>query len=121
MGAPPINQHRIELLEQGLGDLYWAIAAQMFLAVNAATQEMQKTLFNQLTTSLEQTDQRLEARIARSREHQESFGEQEKFQAEMRSSLTSLKTADTIQGEGGGPVGATIWKRAYWFKWWRHE
>lgn len=94
MGAPPTNQHRIEMLEQGLGDLRTTMAEQILVSVQAATQEMQKSLITQLTNSLEQTSQRLEDRIARSREKQDVFmnllkGEQEKFQEEIRSTLTS--------------------------------
>lgn len=97
MGAPPSNQHRIEVLEKGLGDLRATMAEQISTAMNIATQEMRKTLIEQLTNSLEQTTQRLEDRIARTREKQEGFmnlmkGEQEKFQVEMRSSLSSLKS-----------------------------
>ncbi|KAL8118331.1 hypothetical protein AgCh_016023 [Apium graveolens] len=104
MGAPPTNQHRIELLEQGFTTLQSTMAEQITVAVNTAAQEMQKTLIEQLANSLEQTTQRLEDRIARSREMQDVFmnlmkGEQEKFQEEMRSSLTTLKSMETLQGE----------------------
>lgn len=104
MGAPPTNQHRIEMLEQGLGDLRTTMAEQILVSVQAATQEMQKSLITQLTNSLEQTSQRLEDRIARSREKQDVFmnllkGEQEKFQEEIRSTLTSNKPTETLQGE----------------------
>lgn len=104
MVAPPTNQHRIEMLEQGLKDLHTVMAEQISVAVNTATQEMQKTLIEQLTNSLEQTTQRLEERIARSREKQDRFlnqlkGEHDKFEQEMRSTLTSLKAGETLQRE----------------------
>ncbi|XP_074328452.1 uncharacterized protein LOC141666362 [Apium graveolens] len=104
MGAPPTNQHRIEMLEQGLGDLRTTMAEQIAVSVQAAAQEMQKSLITQLTNSLEQTSQRLEDRVARSREKQDVFmnllkGEQEKFQEEIRSTLTSFKPTETLQGE----------------------
>lgn len=69
---------------------------QISAAVNSATIEMQKNLIEQLSKSMEQTTQRLEERIARSKERQDALlnvlkAEQDKFQAEMRSSITSLK------------------------------
>lgn len=82
------------------------MAEQIATAVQAATQEMQKTLIDHLTNTLEQTSHRLEDRIARSRERQEGFmnilkGEQERFQEEIRSTMTSLKGTNSGQGHTG--------------------
>lgn len=104
MGAPTTNQYRIEMLEQGLGNLKSTMEEQISVAVNAATYEMQKTLIKQLTNSLEQTTQRLENRIDRSKKKQDGFmnlvkGEQEKFQDEIRSTLTSFKVAETVHSK----------------------
>lgn len=99
MGAPPTNQFRIEVLERGLGELKTTMAKQISVAVQAATHELQNTLIEHLTNSLEQTAQRLEERIARSREKQEGFmnlmkGEQQKFQEEIRSTVTGMRMSE---------------------------
>lgn len=104
MGAPPSNQYRIEVLEKGLGELRGTMAEQIAVSVKAAAQEMQQNLVEQLTSSFEKTVMRLEDQMARSKENQDGFmtgvrGEQEKFQEEVRSALTSLKLATENPGE----------------------
>ena len=89
MGAPPSNQYRIEQLEQGLVDLRAAMAEQVSVPVNSAARTMQSSLIDHLTLSIEQSMQRLEVRVARSKD------EQDKFQAEIRSSLSALKQSDS--------------------------
>lgn len=44
MGAPPSNQHRIELLEKGIGELRISLTDQINTAVKTASQELQKKL-----------------------------------------------------------------------------
>lgn len=105
MGVPPSNQQRIEMLERGLGDLRSTMVEQISAAVSGATLEMQQTLIEQLTKSMEQITQHLVERIARAKERQDTLlnvlkADQEKFQAEIRSSITSLKISETVQGEG---------------------
>lgn len=105
MGAPPSNQHRIEMLEKGLGDLRSTIVEQISVAVNGATLEMQQTLIEQHTKSVEQTTQLLKERLTRAKERQDTLlnvlkAEHDKFQAEVRSSMTSLKISETSQGRG---------------------
>ena len=94
MGAPPSNQFRIEQLEQGLVDLRAAMAEQVSVAVNSAARTMQSSLIDHLTLSIEQSMQRLEARAARSKD------EQDKFQAEIRSSLSALKASESVHTNG---------------------
>lgn len=94
MGAPPTNQFRIEQLEQGMVDLRAAMAAQVAEAITTASRSMQSSLIDHLTLTMDQTVQRLESRIAKSRE------EQEQFQAEIRSTISSLKTSGSTPGGG---------------------
>ncbi|WOG86525.1 hypothetical protein DCAR_0205736 [Daucus carota subsp. sativus] len=75
------------------------MAEQIAIAVTSATQELQRSLVDHLTLSIDQTSQRLEARIARSREQNEGMlnsikDEQIRFQEEMKSSLSSLRGMD---------------------------
>lgn len=43
LGAPPTNQHRIELLEQGLGKMRSNIVDQIAIAIKTAAQDMLKS------------------------------------------------------------------------------
>ncbi|KAL8098051.1 hypothetical protein AgCh_030983 [Apium graveolens] len=110
MGAPPTNQFRIEVLERGLGELRSTMLEQISVSVQEATHDLQKTLIEQLTKTLEQTGQRLEDRVARSMKKHEGFmnlmkGEQDKFQEEIRSTMTMMKLSDMTKANSGYKSG----------------
>lgn len=103
--APQPNTVRLDQLEEQLASINSTLTERISTAVDKAMSMMKKTLAEELAVSLEQTSykqqgeldnlgERLEGRITRSREHQEMLnsmkGEHEKFQSEMRSTLSEI-------------------------------
>ena len=86
-----------------MGELKSTMAEKVMMAVNTTTQNMQRTLIEQITSTLEQSTQKLEAKVTRSKERQYSAirvlrDKQDKFHEDIRSSLSSLKIIETVQG-----------------------
>lgn len=107
MAPQPENKQnqRIEQLEESVTDLRRTMTAEIAEAVNRAAIDMQQTLIAQITTTLDQVTQKLQIRIERGREVNETLiGEiqkkQDAFQAEMLSTVSSLKYP-TKSGVGG--------------------
>lgn len=104
MGAPPSNQHRIELLEKGVSELRTTLAEQIAIGVQAATQDLQTKLTDRLTKSLDLQAQLMEERMAKSREKYEGVmeawrGEQARFQEEMRLTMELVRQTQISQGK----------------------
>lgn len=95
---------RAEQVGVTMTDLQSSMTEEVTEAVNRAAAEMQQTLISQITTSLDQVTQKLQTRIDRVREYNETMisqvtRRQEEFQAEVRLTLSLLKTA-TIGATG---------------------
>ncbi|XP_074346704.1 uncharacterized protein LOC141685510 [Apium graveolens] len=124
MGPPTLNQ-RLEEIEGKVAGLESSISTMVSNAVEKAIEAMRHSLTkvlidgqNQATkklgTELEIAAGRLEGRISRSREYQESLintmrNEQIKFQAEVRSTLTEFQTFqapanDKLEGSVNQPA-----------------
>lgn len=93
---------RIDQVEEAVAGLRSSMMDEVAAAVNRAAHEMQQTLVAQITASLDQVTQKLQVRIDRARENNETLIEevrkmQEDFQFEIRSTITSLKQNSTQQ------------------------
>ena len=102
MGAPPSNQYRIEVLEKGLNEMRSTVVEQISAAVTGASLDLQQTLSDRLSKAMDLAIQRLDDKVTKSKELQDSLLnqlrlEQSKFQDEVRLTLAGLKT--------GGPEG----------------
>lgn len=84
---------------------------QISAAVSGATVEMQRNLADQIAKSMEIASQELEERVARAKDCQDALlnimkADQERFQTELRSSLSSLKVGERVNGEAEiGSIG----------------
>lgn len=91
---------RIELVEEAIADLRNSMREEVTTAVNRATAEVQQALITQITASLDQVTHKLQVRIDRVRENNETLisevtRRQGKFEAEMKSTLSTLQSAHT--------------------------
>ncbi|KAK1356693.1 hypothetical protein POM88_049949 [Heracleum sosnowskyi] len=98
MAPPPETRQtsRIEQVEEAVAALQRSMSEEVTAAVNRAAAEMQVALVAQITTSLDQVTQKLQVRIDRVRENNETLVEavnkrHDDLQSEVRSTVTSLK------------------------------
>lgn len=87
---------RIDQMEEAVADIRKTMSEEVANAVNKAAIELQQTLISQITSSLDQVTQKLQTRIDRVRETNETIladvhRQQDEFQAELRSTVLSLR------------------------------
>lgn len=95
---------RIEQIEEAVATLQRNMSDEVSAAVNKAAAEMQQALVAQITTSLDQVIHKLQVRIDRVRENNETLveavKERQDLQSELRSTMTALKLG-FVQPLGG--------------------
>ena len=98
--APPTQTQRLEQIEESVADLRRSMIDQVAEVVNRAATDMQQTLVSQITSTLDQVTQKLQIRIDRARESNETLisdiqQKQDAFHSEVRSTVSALKTLAT--------------------------
>lgn len=104
---PAQPTQRLEQIEEAVAGIRSSMMDEVAEAVNRAATKMQQTLISQITTSLDQVTQKLQVRMDRVRENNETLiaavmKRQEDFQSEMRAMLSTLRMINNNQqGEFG--------------------
>lgn len=99
---------RIDLVEEAVVEVRKSMSDEISYSVNRIASEMQQALVAQITSSIDKVTLKLQARIDRVQENNETLisevtRREEEFQSKMRCTITALKQTSTgQQGELGG-------------------